>query len=146
MAYEFMRERKGEYSIREMDMNFRGVNRRVLQRGEAGPSQRRGGEDAALPGLIREIVTKHRWRYGSPQMREEPRRAFANRAAREGLVFHSGQGRRETLDGRHTAAVVRQSVFMYIKAYYNRLRLHSALDYVAPDVFNVRPGRVMAPA
>jgi transposase InsO family protein len=42
----------------------------------------------------------------------------------------------ETLDGRHDEAEVRQSVFMYIEAYYNRLRIHSALDYMAPDVFN----------
>jgi transposase InsO family protein len=42
----------------------------------------------------------------------------------------------ETLDGRHSEAEVRQSVFMYIEAYYNRLRIHSALDYVAPDMFN----------
>jgi transposase InsO family protein len=42
----------------------------------------------------------------------------------------------ETLDGRHAEAEVRQSVFMYIEAYYNRLRIHSALDYVAPNVFN----------
>jgi transposase InsO family protein len=44
----------------------------------------------------------------------------------------------ETLDGKHSAAEVRQSVFMYIETYYNRVRLHSAvLDYaVAPDVFN----------
>jgi len=41
----------------------------------------------------------------------------------------------ETLDGRHSAAEVRQSVFWYIEAYYNRVRIHSALDYVAPDVF-----------
>jgi transposase InsO family protein len=41
----------------------------------------------------------------------------------------------ETLDGRHTAADVRQTVFLYIQAYYNRVRLHSALDYVAPDMF-----------
>jgi transposase InsO family protein len=25
---------------------------------------------------------------------------------------------------------------MYIEAYYNRVRIHSALDYVSPDVFN----------
>jgi hypothetical protein len=25
---------------------------------------------------------------------------------------------------------------MYLEAYYNRLSIHSALDYVAPDVFN----------
>jgi transposase InsO family protein len=42
----------------------------------------------------------------------------------------------ETLDGKHTAGEVRQSVFMYIEAYYNRIRMHSVLDYVAPDVFN----------
>jgi transposase InsO family protein len=41
----------------------------------------------------------------------------------------------ETLDGTHSEAEVRQSVFMYIKAYYNRVCLHSALDYVAPDGF-----------
>jgi transposase InsO family protein len=42
----------------------------------------------------------------------------------------------ETLDGKHGAAEVRQSVFMYVEAYYNRFRLHSALDYLAPNVFN----------
>ena len=44
----------------------------------------------------------------------------------------------ETLDGRHSAVEVRQSVFMYVEAYYNRIRIHSALDYVAPDMFNSR--------
>jgi transposase InsO family protein len=42
----------------------------------------------------------------------------------------------ETLDGKHSAAEVRQSVFFYIEAYYNRVRMHSALDYVAPNVYN----------
>jgi transposase InsO family protein len=42
----------------------------------------------------------------------------------------------ETLDGKHSVTEVRQSVFMYLEAYYNRVRLHSALDYVPPDVFN----------
>jgi transposase InsO family protein len=41
----------------------------------------------------------------------------------------------ETLDGKRSAAAVRQEVFLYIEAYYNRVRLHSALDYVAPNVF-----------
>jgi putative transposase len=41
----------------------------------------------------------------------------------------------ETLDGRHTEREVRQSVFMYLEAYYNRVCLHSALDYLSPDVF-----------
>jgi putative transposase len=44
----------------------------------------------------------------------------------------------ETLDGKHSEAEVRQSVFFYIEAYYNRIRMHSALDYVAPNVFNLR--------
>ena len=41
----------------------------------------------------------------------------------------------ETLDGKHSEAEVRRSVFLYIEAYYNRVRMHSALDNVAPDVF-----------
>jgi transposase InsO family protein len=43
----------------------------------------------------------------------------------------------EILDGRHSAAEVRQSVFLYIEAYYNRVRMHSSLDYSAPNVFNL---------
>jgi transposase InsO family protein len=43
----------------------------------------------------------------------------------------------ETLDGRHSEAEVRQSVFFYIEAYYNRIRMHSALDYVAPNMFSL---------
>jgi transposase InsO family protein len=39
----------------------------------------------------------------------------------------------ETLDGKHSAGVVRSSVFEYIEAYYNRVRLHSALDYHTPS-------------
>ena len=42
----------------------------------------------------------------------------------------------ETLDGRHSTQEVRQSVFMYIEAYYNRIRMHSVLDYVAPNEYN----------
>jgi len=41
----------------------------------------------------------------------------------------------ETLDGKHSAAQVRQSVFIYLEAYYNRIRIHSVLDYIAPDVY-----------
>ena len=43
----------------------------------------------------------------------------------------------ETLDGKHSEAEVRQSVFFYIEAYYNRIRMHSVLDYVAPNEFNL---------
>jgi transposase InsO family protein len=43
----------------------------------------------------------------------------------------------ETLDGKCSEGEVRQSAFYYIESYYNRLRMHSALDYVAPNVFNL---------
>ena len=51
--------------------------------------------------------------------------------------FKTLKGELETLDGRHSVAEVRQSVFMFIEAYYNRIRMHSALDYVAPNVYNL---------
>ena len=43
----------------------------------------------------------------------------------------------ETLDGKHSEGEVRQSVFYYMESYYNRMRIHSVLDYVAPNVFNL---------
>jgi transposase InsO family protein len=105
--------------------------------------------------------------------------AFGNRAAQQGLIFHSDRGVQycaqnfrdilktlcptitqsmsrkgncwdnacaesffrtlkvelDTLDGRYSAIEVRQSVFLYIEAYYNRQRLHSAIDYRTPDNF-----------
>ena len=51
--------------------------------------------------------------------------------------FKTLKGELETLDGKHSPAEVRQSVFMYIEAYYNRVRMHSVLDYVAPNMFNL---------
>jgi transposase InsO family protein len=42
------------------------------------------------------------------------------------------------LDGKHSAEGVRQSVFRYLEAYYNRVRLYSALDYAAPVILNPR--------
>jgi len=51
--------------------------------------------------------------------------------------FKTLKGELETLDGRHSAAEVRQSVFMFIEAYYNRIRMHSVLDYVAPNDYNL---------
>ena len=46
----------------------------------------------------------------------------------------------EGLDGRRAAAEVRRSVFTYVETYYNRVRAHSAIGFVAPDVF--KSGRV----
>jgi transposase InsO family protein len=42
-------------------------------------------------------------------------------------LFKTLKREMETLDGKHSAGEVRQSVFMYIEAYYNRVRLHSGL-------------------
>jgi putative transposase len=36
----------------------------------------------------------------------------------------------ETQDDKHTPGEGRQSVFMYLEAYYNRIRIHSVLDMV----------------
>jgi hypothetical protein len=38
----------------------------------------------------------------------------------------------ETLDGKHFWVGSTDSVFEYLKSYYNRKRLHSALDYSTP--------------
>jgi transposase InsO family protein len=51
--------------------------------------------------------------------------------------FNTLKAELETLDGRHSAAEVRQSVFMYIESYYNRIRMHSRLEYSAPDGFKL---------
>ncbi|MDR0305254.1 MAG: integrase core domain-containing protein [Chitinispirillales bacterium] len=44
----------------------------------------------------------------------------------------------EFLNGRYSAQKVRQEVFMFIEAYYNRIRAHSTIDFKAPDKFILR--------
>jgi transposase InsO family protein len=104
------------------------------------------GNRAASPGLIfhsdrgvqycsqafRELLRLRR-----PSVRQSMSRkgnCWDNACAES--FFKTLKGELETLEGTHTAAEVRQSVFMYLEAYYNRARLHSAPDYVAPDMFN----------
>jgi transposase InsO family protein len=43
-----------------------------------------------------------------------------------------------TLDGKESRALVRVSVFEYLETYYNRVRRHSALDYLAPNAVPFR--------
>jgi len=288
MAYQFIQTNKSRYTVKEMAGLF-GVSRNAYyQWARNGASQQRETTYDELLRLIREIVTKHHRRYGSPRIRRELRDVYGkrvsakkiarlmrenglnarrrrtfirttdskhtlavcenilnrefhaekggqkwvsditylrtvngwvyltvvldlydrkvigwaisagmetadttiaalemavkNRALGDGLIFHSDRGVQycaqsfraalrekcpsvrqsmsrkgncwdnacaesffktlkrelETLDGKHSEADVRQSVFFYIEAYYNRIRMHSALDYVAPNVLNSR--------
>ena len=41
----------------------------------------------------------------------------------------------EKLNGKYSANEVRQAVFFYIESYYNRERIHSVLDYLAPNEY-----------
>ena len=41
----------------------------------------------------------------------------------------------EKLNGKYSANDVRQAVFFYVEGYYNRERIHSALDYLAPNEY-----------
>ncbi|MDR0411436.1 MAG: integrase core domain-containing protein [Treponema sp.] len=50
--------------------------------------------------------------------------------------FKTLKEERETADSKHSAEEIRGSVFMYLEAYYNKMRTHSVLDYAVPDVFN----------
>ena len=287
MAYRFMQGNCNQYTIKEM-AGLLGVSRSAYYQWASGKeTNRRGEADAELIRLIREIVTRHHRRYGSPRVRQELRKTYGkrvslkkvarlmrennlnarrrrkyipttdsrhslpicenilnrhfhaeqggqkwvsditylrtgsgwvyltvvldlfdrkvigwafsngmdtvattvsalqmavkNRPPQDGLIFHSDRcilycaqsfrdflrercpavrqsmSRKgncwdnacaesffktlkrelETLNGKHSAQEVRQSVFMYIEAYYNRVRMHSVLDYVAPNMFNL---------
>jgi transposase InsO family protein len=39
------------------------------------------------------------------------------------------------LEKYETREAAKQSIFHYIEIYYNRIRLHSSLGYIAPDAF-----------
>ena len=41
----------------------------------------------------------------------------------------------EKLNGKYSANDVRQAVFFYVEGYYNRERIHSVLDYLAPNEY-----------
>ena len=47
--------------------------------------------------------------------------------------FKTLKAEEEKLNGKYSADEVRQAVFFYVEGYYNRERIHSALDYLAPN-------------
>ncbi|RCW41712.1 integrase-like protein [Halanaerobium sp. MA284_MarDTE_T2] len=60
-----------------------------------------------------------------------------NRNPKKGLIFHSDRGSQYT---RHdcqkdykTRKQVKQDIFEYIAVYYNRIRMHSMLNYKSPE-------------
>jgi transposase InsO family protein len=46
--------------------------------------------------------------------------------------FKTLKAEKETMDGKHCALEVGDSMLEYLEFYYNRKRLHSALDYSTP--------------
>ena len=49
--------------------------------------------------------------------------------------FKTLKSEEEKLNGKYSAKDVRQAVFFYIEGYYNRERIHSVLDYLAPNEY-----------
>jgi transposase InsO family protein len=49
--------------------------------------------------------------------------------------FNTLKSEEEKTSGKYSAENVRQAVFFYIESYYNRERMHSVLDYVAPNQY-----------
>jgi len=49
--------------------------------------------------------------------------------------FKTLKAEEEKLNGKYSANDVRQAIFFYVEGYYNRERIHSALDYLAPNEY-----------
>jgi len=79
--------------------------------------------------LFRDVIRKY-----VPGVRQSMSRkgnCYDNACAE--TFFKSIKSEEVKTNGKYSAAEVRQAVFYYIESYYNRVRLHSALDYVAPN-------------
>jgi transposase InsO family protein len=83
MVYQFMRENRGQHTVREMAATF-GVSCSAYYRWAGkGTSSRREEADTELLLLIREIAERHHFRYGSPRVRETLRRDYGKRVSRK---------------------------------------------------------------
>ena len=81
MAYQFIQENKKNIAVKEMT-GLLGISRTsYYQWLRRGVSKRRSKADAELLRLIREIVERHRRRYGSPRVREELRNKYGKRVS-----------------------------------------------------------------
>jgi transposase InsO family protein len=81
MAYQFMKENAHRYAIKKMAGLF-GVSRRAYYKWvRNGVSRRQEEADEVLVRLIREIVVRHHFRYGSPRVRQELRSAYGKRVS-----------------------------------------------------------------
>jgi transposase InsO family protein len=76
-------------------------------------------------------------RFGCPSVRQSMSRkgnCWDNACAES--FFKTLKAELETLTGKFSMTEVRQSVFMYIETYYNRVRRHSAIDYAVPNKYD----------
>jgi transposase len=81
MAYRFMGENQGRYTVREMAALF-GVSCSAYYRwAKYGVSEKRREADAELVRLIRQIQERHHYRYGSPRVKEELRNSCGKRVS-----------------------------------------------------------------
>jgi transposase InsO family protein len=83
MAYRFMQENKGRYTVREMAGLLGVSSGAYYQWVKNGVSERRNKRDAELVHLIREIQRTHHNRYGSPRVREALRKEYGKRVSRK---------------------------------------------------------------
>jgi putative transposase len=83
MVYQFMREHKNQYSIREMTGVFGVSSAAYYQWAKQGVSTGRKEWDVELLDLMRKMVEKHHWRYGSPRVREALRDDYGKRISRK---------------------------------------------------------------
>ncbi|MDR1374248.1 MAG: IS3 family transposase [Treponema sp.] len=81
MAYRFMKEHMGRYTIREMAGLFGVTSGAYYKWARNGVSERRDKRDAELLRLIREIQRQHPNRYGSPRVREALRKEYGKQVS-----------------------------------------------------------------
>jgi transposase InsO family protein len=81
MVYRFMWDHNDRYTIREMARVFGVSSSAYYKWVKKEVSQGQNTRDVELIDLIREIVKKHHYRYGSPRVREELRNKYGKRVS-----------------------------------------------------------------